>query len=67
MKDETIEAMDLYLKKNEIMKIQFLNNTEVDPMEVFSQLEEALGVEFLMQLGHVLGVYRDSDRHLYLK
>ncbi|MDO5716544.1 MAG: YhbY family RNA-binding protein [Tissierellia bacterium] len=67
LKEETIEAMDLYLKKNEILKIQFLNNAELEPMEVFHQLEEALGVEFLMQLGHVLGVYRDSERHLYLK
>lgn len=66
LKPETLEAIDLYLNKNEIMKIQLLPSAEMTPMEVFAVLEEKLNAEFLSVLGHVLSIYRDSPAHLYL-
>lgn len=67
IKDETLKAIDLYLNKNEIMKIQILNNSDVEPMELFEELEEKLGVEFLARIGNHLSIYRKSDKNILLK
>lgn len=64
--DELIEAIDLYLNKNKIMKIQLLQNTDVDAYELFDELEEKLGVEFVQKMGSVLSIYRKSDKNIYL-
>lgn len=64
--DNTIEAIDLYLKKNELMKIQILNNSLYTTDELFEELEEALDVEFVQKMGNVLSIYRKSDKNIYL-
>ena len=66
LSDEVVESIDLYLNKNEIMKIQLLQNTDVDPFELFDELEARLGVEFVQKMGRVLSVYRKSDKNIYL-
>ena len=53
IKEETLEAIDLYLNKNEIM-------------ELFGELEEKLGVEFLAKLGSNLSIYRKSEKNKLL-
>ena len=48
------------------MKIQLLQNTDVDAYELFEVLEEKLGVEFVQKMGSVLSIYRKSDKNIYL-
>ncbi|MCI6609410.1 MAG: YhbY family RNA-binding protein [Ezakiella sp.] len=67
IKDETLKSIDLYLNKNEIMKIQILNNSDVEPMELFEELEQELGVDFLARMGNNLSIYRKSDKNILLK
>ncbi len=67
LKEEVFESIDLYLNKNEIMKIQLLQNTEVDAYELFDELEARLNVEFVQKLGNVLSIYRQSDKKIYLE
>lgn len=66
IKEETLKTIDLYLNKNEIMKIQILNNSDVELMELFDELEEKLNVEFLSKMGNHLSIYRKSDKNKLL-
>lgn len=67
LKEETIEAIELYLNKNEVMKIQILNNSDITQEELFLDISNNIrNVEFIQSIGHVLVIYKESQKKIFL-
>ena len=56
-----IRQVDDALKAREIVKINVLKNSMLDPSEVASQLSEELNAEFVQSIGRKFVLYRQSE------
>lgn len=56
-----VRQVDDALKAREIVKINVLKNSVLDPTEVGSQLAEALNAEFVQSIGRKFVLYRQSE------
>lgn len=56
-----IRQVDDALKAREIVKINVLKNSTLDPSEVASQLSEELNAEFVQSIGRKFVLYRQSE------
>lgn len=59
--DNFIRQVDDALKAREIVKINVLKNSMLDPSEVASQLSEELNAEFVQSIGRKFVLYRQSE------
>lgn len=59
--DNFVRQVDDALKAREIVKINVLKNSVLDPTEVGSQLAEALNAEFVQSIGRKFVLYRQSE------
>lgn len=56
-----IRQVDDALKVREIVKINVLKNSVLDPAEVASQLADELNAEFVQSIGRKFVLYRQSE------
>lgn len=56
-----IRQVDDALKVREIVKINVLKNSVLDPTEVASQLADELNAEFVQSIGRKFVLYRQSE------
>ncbi|NLY08499.1 MAG: YhbY family RNA-binding protein [Tissierellia bacterium] len=57
---ELIEQLSILLENHELVKINILNNCNVDMGSVVETILYETGAEFVQQIGHKLTIYRRS-------
>lgn len=58
-----IKQVDEALETRELIKMNILRNSDLEPDEVANELIEALGAEFVQSIGKRFVIYRESEEH----
>lgn len=61
--DNFIKQVDDALKAREIVKVNVLKNSILDPADVAAELVEELGAEFVQSIGRKFTIYRESEEN----
>ena len=61
--DNLIKQVDDALNAREIVKINILKNSDLDPKEVAIKLVEELNAEFVQSIGKRFTLYRESEKN----
>lgn len=62
-----IKEVDVALESRELVKINILNNSDMDTDEVSREMVEALGAEFVQSIGNKVIIYRESEENKTIK
>lgn len=63
LSDNFIKQVDQALENRELVKISILNNSMLDTEELSRELTDALGAEFVQNIGNKVIIYRESEEN----
>lgn len=63
LSENFLKQADQTLERKELVKINILNNSLLEPNEIAGQVCQELGAEFVQAIGNKLVIYRESQDH----